>query len=321
MINRSRTLVLAASALVLAAGLAGCSTAAPSSPSKSATPTSDASSDKVALDPLQAYLMPDHPADAGLGEKYEQALKACMEEQGFEYTPMPDSSESDTTYINPPRDWIAEHGRGLVEHDIGIDFSIGDGDRDPNTAYLDSLSPAEKSAYDAAKYGKTASTDSQVDWKSLTWEERGCDGKAGHEVYPQLNKPRPAIIDDAQQFLTSLRTNPEVVALDDKVAACMNDAGYADAGRPRGGNESKGGVTGWTADYFEYRNSHSPLKADDPEVIKFKKLEIAEALADWDCKDKTDYDKHQVALYTHLEKDYIAEHKSELEEAKLWLNQ
>ncbi len=63
------------------------------------------------------------------------------------------------------------------------------------------------------------------------------------------------------------------------------------------------------------------LVTEDPAVVKLKGEEVARATADFDCAADMDYEPRLIATFTDLEQDFIAEHKSELEEAQLWLNQ
>ncbi|WP_337002857.1 MULTISPECIES: hypothetical protein [unclassified Microbacterium] len=93
-------------------------------------------------------------------------------------------------------------------------------------------------------------------------------------------------------------------------AKCFLDAGYPKDAR-----------AAFEARVQKYREDHPDATTEDAAVPTFRSEELAMALADSDCKDKVDYTQRTLRAMADLEKDYIADHKGELEEAKLWLAQ
>ena len=315
----SRTaLATTAAALLLASGLAGC-TATSTTDSPSAASQADAATSQ--LDPFSEYLSPDPALDAARQKQTEQAIQSCMKDEGFAYTIPPDVPNGSDKALT--REWVEENGTGNVELQLEIAANGGDdktlGTKDAATK---ELSASEANAYDAALYGKAGTVTDQAELDALTWKDHGCAGKAAHEVYPNDMKTQPPIIDDAQQFLSSLAQSPEITTITDDYKSCMSDAGYTVTMEGEDSFIEGGeGVDGDGTTIVDYLKSHPNATAKDPAVVKFKEAEIDQALSDWDCRQDVDYYKRYNAALAGPAKKYIAEHKGELEEAKLWLNQ
>ncbi|WP_337002861.1 MULTISPECIES: hypothetical protein [unclassified Microbacterium] len=319
MLLRSRTTLLAATALVLVAGLAGCSasgTTAGASPKPKSSHA--AKSAEVTIDPLSEYVQVDGVGTDGMKaemKKYGELVKQCMEEQGFEYTVVePATNDSGRgTNITPPRTWVEEHGYGVVETTFQSADNVSDNESDPNTIYTKSLSKAQQAAYDVAMNGKVSSG---ANADEISWQDKGCNGKASHEAFPHSEGTRPAILDDALTYRNSLITDPKITAIDDEWSACMSKAGFPGQEQRMMRKASED----FTATATKYKSAHPDTTSEDPEVVKMKADEITQALADWDCADQMHYDQRFFDTLAELEKDYIADHKAELDEAKLWLN-
>ena len=303
----TRPLAVALAITGLITSLAGCA-ASGSGPSPSISSAMPSADGEPQLDPLSEYLQPNGPSIDGDLAKMEQIVATCMKEQGFEYTPstigMPDTSARGTA-LTPTREWTAEHGYGEVEAAFQAPGSKPD--EDANTEYFASLSQAQQAAYSTALNGKDADNPD-----GLSWQDKGCQGKASHEVSPNAGTTPPPIYDDAQEFRNGLQHSPEVAAIDQDWAACMADAGYPD--------QTQRSLARNVGAASTYAAAHPDATSDDPGVVELKKDEIALALADWDCADTIDYDARLVKTLASLEKDYIAEHKAELEELKIWMN-
>ncbi|WP_337026571.1 hypothetical protein [Microbacterium sp. LB16] len=245
-----------------------------------------------------------------------------MTEQGFTYIPtgIPDTAAAGSGKAIT-REWVEEHGTGDVERQLEIAAKGGDDKAlDPSYVAYENLSAAEKSAFDTALNGKFAEATTPAEDDALTWKDRGCAGKAAHEVFPNYLKPQPPIIEDAQEFVASIARGPEITAINADYDKCMSDAGYTvtHEGQDSFVEPDHGSDSGTIAEYLK---AHPNATADDPTVIAFKKAEVEQALADWDCREDVDFYKRYNATMAALEKDYIADHKGELEEAKLWLAQ
>lgn len=316
----SRRLALTAGALLLATTvLAGCAAegstsksteaaaAAKPSPSASATPA------EVKASPLGEFLNGDFDSTEDF-TKREEAIATCMTEQGFEYTVTTMNLPTQTNIganlaraISPPREQVAEHGLGFAE--LKIPETVPQPDVDANTKYVDTLSAAQKDAYYRALNGKGVDTDVST----LTWEDKGCTGKAMHDLGGSREGTRPAILDDVYAFRKAEMTDPKAVALEAEWAACMAKAGYPDeTQRTHIGD-------GLLTEFGTYAMEHPQATRDDPKFAEFLKKDIALGLADWDCTDAMDYGPKIRKIQDDLENQFIKDHKGELEEAKIWL--
>lgn len=315
MISRSHTTALAITALVVIAGLAGCTATGMETTSDTSGPI-PGSSAGVVLDPLSEYLDPEQTADDSRIKKSEQVIKECMEEQGFEYTMVEPTSDGngEDQKTAPSREWVKQHGHGGVENTFrGVDASEQARVSDPNSAYVDGLPAAEADTYYAAMFGDPEST---FDSQTPDGRDAGCVAKANHDVPLIAQGTVPPIVDETREFRNSLRSDPRIVAIDKEWATSMAQSGYP--GRTQRLDDDGGDLA---KEVTEYASAHPQATLDDPKVAKMHAAEIAWALADWDCADQMHYEKRIYATLADLEKDYIAEHKGELEEAKLWLSQ
>ncbi|WP_337002852.1 MULTISPECIES: hypothetical protein [unclassified Microbacterium] len=308
MFSRSRSAVVAAGlALALGAGLVGCTSAA----SASSSSGSDTAATTFTPDPLTLYVtMEDATIDAKL-TALDQAVEQCMAAQGFEYTPDTAHAERAADTVDGPgailvhsREWVSDHGYGTVDGMFGAtaDGSSTDTEPDPNAAYKKTLSSDQRKAFDEALHGKAF-----VVTPDGSDAPQGCDGVADRQVLPE-DAPRPPIVDRAIAFRQSLHNDPSITALDDERLACLKDAGYPQPSLP-------------AEDAEAYQKAHPGANRDDPEVIDLKRAEVDTALADWDCAHKLDLEHRYLSALTALEQTYIVEHRTELEDAHLKLNQ
>ena len=169
----------------------------------------------------------------------EEAVVACMREEGFEYQPQDFSSQVDSgggeedsaLMQDSPEAYGEKYGYGVVrnyelyeEPNIGEDGGFsGPTFVDPNEDYVTSLSDSERDAYYEVLYGppqeeqnydETDSEGTQA-YYSPPLEEQGCQGKARLEVVGEDPSNDPEI----QQ------------ALDDVFSAQQDDARLKEAQR------------------------------------------------------------------------------------------
>lgn len=240
----------------------------------------------------------------------DQAVTQCMAGQGFEYTADTTDAELAADTIDGPgailvhsRRWMAEHGYGHVDGMFGASAAEpATKAPDPNAAYKKTLSPDQRKAFDEALHGKAF-----VVTPDGSDAPQGCDGKADQQVFPE-DAPRPSIVDRAIAFRQSLHNDPSITTLDDERLACLKDAGYPQPSLP-------------AEDAEAYQKAYPGANEDDPELVKLKRAEVDTALADWDCAHKLDLEHRYLSALTALEQTYIVEHRTELEQAHLWLNQ
>lgn len=304
---------ITAALLLLPVALAGCTGATSASDSASSS-TRAGKSTGVTIDPLAAML--EETGREARAQKEEQSIKSCMEAQGFEYS-LPELPGSDDASVTGSvlgairsREVAAQYGYGLTE-EAWDESDAADNHTDPNSLYQKSLSDSEQVAYWKALDGSTPPSDSSAPPEQASDSDfaASCTGKAQKASGPS-QEARPPIIDDANDFLLSLVTSPKITAIQDEVAQCMSDLGYSD-----------GYQHSLEDEIFAYAAEHPSATPNDPEVMRLKEKDIKTAVDEWDCQHKVDYFARGFAALADLEKDYIAEHKGELEEAQLWLNQ
>lgn len=211
--------------------------------------------------PIAEYLgMPDFsgdPADAqaqavAQERARQQAIAACMKEQGFEYVPM-DPSENmffgGEEGLEPGSDeWVAKYGFGITtmrfsQEQVGPDLightydEMFSPDDDPNHAILEAMSESERRAYQEALYGGD-DFGPQFD-ESLTEEEMeaqfeelgpeafmpgGCEGES------MANDPSQAFYfefnDELDDMWKRIQNDPRIVAAEEEIGRCVADKGH-----------------------------------------------------------------------------------------------
>ena len=306
MFHRSPT-AIAAGAIVLAlsGGLVGCTASA----SASSSPGSSTEAVAFTPDPLTQYVTMEDTTRAAKLAALDQAVTQCMAAQGFEYTPdraAPEPLDYDGagpgSILVHSREWVTEHGYGNVDQLFGAASTDLATDTDPNAAYKKTLSPDRRKAFDEALQGKAF-----VVTPDGSDAPQGCEGAAEKQVFPE-DASQPPIVDRAIAFRQSLHNDPSITALDDERLACLKDAGHPQPSLPEEDAEA-------------YQKAHPGADGDDPEVVDLKSTEVDTALADWDCAHKLDLGHRYLTALTALEQNYITEHRAELEDAHLRLNQ
>ncbi|WP_337002859.1 MULTISPECIES: hypothetical protein [unclassified Microbacterium] len=299
-IHVRKTLFATVAALAVAGGLAGCQS----------SPASDSASTGLDIDPLAVVSGYTGNSDE-VTKQQDQIITQCMQEQGFTYTPIDytsDGTSAASSWLSPSRETVTEHGYGIVEN--YVDFAADKPAPDANTDYYNGLSPAEQTAYDTALLGDFATEGSN---ERQSWEDQGCTGKAEHSIAEAKLNP-PAIIQQASDYRNTLGNDAKITAILNDWGTCMSDAGYPDEPRWGFGGTLDSKVGTFFAD-------HPDAPATDPAVVKLKAEEVTVALADLDCAEKVDFDRRYVDTMTALEKDFVNDHKAELDEAHIWAQQ
>jgi hypothetical protein len=180
--------------------------------------------------------------------KQQEAVRDCMVEQGFEYTPADNRAEFNTVEFDPDdEEWVKEHGFGISTgfgpggggFSVGAEVTRDEGD-DPNAAYRASLSPDQQAAYDKALYGRAQDIPSESGGDSAQPgviigssgpgdEPQGCFGKAfAQEGGPFQNRELGDAIQDLDQ---RIKGDERIVDANRDWAACMSEQGYTYASR------------------------------------------------------------------------------------------
>ena len=279
----------------------------------SSSPTPDASS--AGESPLTPYLSAIYGVDADptarnaqfaeRQKKTETLVAACMKEKGFDYTPVTDVGGFTSGEEQKPddREWVAQNGYGMLS-------SLGDStSTDPNADYVASLSESERNAFNEALWGQYATGEATGEFDP---EKAGCQGAAQAEA-GQLNPLESDEFADLRQAFQDLSAEvgalPEQQKADSDWSSCMADAGYPDL------KTQSDGLASISTRLGELYGDGSTTP-DESKIAEVKKVEIETALADFDCRAKTDYAERSKKAQWAAEEKFVAEHKSELEAAK-----
>ena len=274
-------------------------------------------------------------------KKTEQLVAECMKKEGFEYKPNTTTSVTvGGTEENPwkpdDREWVKQYGYGSVnfpgKDDAPVEEPTGTEQVDPNQEYLASLTEAEQQAYNEALYGGQAATaeptDAEPTDEAQTWDwtKQGCYGAAQHEVMgdqPYEKAEFKPLIDALQKFYEGLPTNTEYSALDSEWVACMDTAGHTGF---KTQSEASNSIYDLVNKYYEEAypaDGGEETEMDpnlgtlkDPAFAEIGKKEVELALADLDCREKTDYRNRQLTIQFKLEDQFISDHKAELDALK-----
>jgi hypothetical protein len=141
------------------------------------------------------------------------------------------------------------------------------------------------------------------------WKTAGCQGSAQHEiqgdnVYDDV-KYKP-LLDDMSAIYDKVLKAPAVTKLDGKWSACMADAGYTGLSTK---DDAMNQVNDESNAYYETLTG----EADPAKLAEIRENEIAIALADFTCSKKLDYEHTRLAVQFDLERQFITDHKSELD--------
>ncbi len=179
----------------------------------------------------------------------EQKVAACMAEEGFEYTPV-DQSQFTETATNGEElpyfsdEWVAKYGFGITtqrfsqsmlnDELVGYDDSMvvsteSEAIEDPNSEYLESLSPAEQEAYYAALYGDQPEFDENATEEEMNkayenFVPTGCQNTAWEDLNPSQNFYQE-FSDDLDDMYQRIEADPAVTKYRDEVTACVAEEG------------------------------------------------------------------------------------------------
>lgn len=205
------------------------------------TSTDDASTDGASTDDASAdeaddaYLESDSPLAAYMGfdfndsdamveaqRQIDETVAECMRAQGFEYE-LSATARSETFEDRgsmSDTEFAAEHGYGLADSmlEYAERFTA---EADPNMAMVQAMSDTERAAWEAAMYGQPLE---DVESASVG-PPGGCFGDAQTEVFGDFavfQQLQPALVTMQEE----IEADPRVVAISERWASCMNDAGY-----------------------------------------------------------------------------------------------
>lgn len=273
----------------------------------------------------------------------EELTATCMKEAGFEYTPDVNNGGTitgdDGLWQPDSREWVAQYGFGVFNNPYA-DQQIGDGEEyvNPNQDYVSSLSESEQSAFYSTLSGESPTeeqaNDPDFDWSAL---DRGCQGEANDQVsnssrQQELYAEYEPLLQRVNDLYSTMQSSAEMKDLDGAWATCMSDAGQS--GYTRQSEPSEKLYEAQNAFYeeqntasenFDFENATSAeieafyAETDPTSTPEWKQQaedEIEIALADFDCRTKTDYANKSLRLQFDAEEKFIADNKSELDAFK-----
>lgn len=327
---------LAAAALAAALILTGCS----GDPEPEPTPEPSAG-------PLET-LFQDYLAEWSNEDvtrqltRLEEAIAACMAEQGFSYTPVDYSAVeidflgSDLGVEPGTLEFAQRYGYGLTTDPWGTE-EIAEEVQDPNVEYVAAMSAAEQEAYYTALYGERYAEQGALgppnDDEAIadySWEDAGCTGLAQQQLLTGQETDDEEFLGLQQamaEMMESAMRDPRLDRANADWAACMTDAGYpgwsavGDAEAAIGAEveavraEAAQGVPG---------RPGPPGMADPSEIEaavaeqldQITPREIETAVADLTCQSEVGYDALRSEIDAEYQREFLAENLEEIQE---WL--
>ena len=326
----SKLFLAGLSAALAATSLTGCANSTTQDPVDDKVPHT--ATDPLPLDPYRVIADQTQGYDAEKAyadhQRFQEVIRGCMKEQGFEYFPAPSTLEDFQTpgrhVPDEPASWAGglvpgtleyaeRYGFGIVEslsQPLGPDPEKGEVPPD-EAAYWDSLSESDIEAHYIALHGRdngmTPDADGIFTWH---WTKAGCEGKAVHKVYGEVTYPEDD--PDFADLVSALWDNEPNMDNDDAYAAlqgdwsdCMEKAGYQFPDRPGAAlalwDEKPGSLDG-----------DGPPEPS-PEIDAFHQREIAAAVTDATCAQQIDYDQRLLDLTHAFEQRFVEEHRKELD--------
>lgn len=253
--------------------------------------------------------------------KSEEIVAQCMKEQGFEYQPNVQSASisfgDDGLWKPDDREWVSQYGYGMVASPMSEQPTDQEVYEDPNQDYINSLSASEQTAYWEALYGPQPTEEELSDDGSYEydWTTAGCQGQAQHETQndPMQDEQFASLNEALTTFYSDMSTAPGLTAVHQKWSSCMADAGYSGFSTQP---DAQSSISEKLSKYYENLSPDAASNSDDPELKQLGEEEIALALADLDCREKTNFTAESQKVQFELEREFIAAHKAELEALK-----
>jgi hypothetical protein len=259
-----------------------------------------------------------------------------MKTAGFEYVAVPPEQRSKSKFADafnlPPDKFAEQYGYGIST----IDWSkaaAGDDASDPNKKIRNALTPSAQKAYDEALNGKGGGNGMAVAIPmdgSGKPQDVGCRGKAFSEAYGDPSKQQDdfkkfdALFKDLEALNKRIDNDQQVVDATKAWSDCLADAGHPGFTKLEQARDSiqkkLDALTGNKPNEPGKANGPSTTitgppsfdKVDAAKLGDLRKAETALAVADQKCK-ATAYDAPYKKVQYELEKEFVAQHKAELE--------
>lgn len=273
--------------------------------------------------------------------KVQQAVADCMKQEGFEYIAQDPaafmgSSTFDEDIAFDSKEWAEKYGFGMSTT-FGSDGFAGPGTTpptDPNQAYVESLSEAERAAYHKALYGEVPAFDptSASTTAMAAFEPSGCDGEArratdtSQAFYSEFG-------DEMQEIYEGIQNDPAIVAALGKWTSCMAEAGYEydtpdqmyqEAGGKMEGFYGMGELGASVATVLADGQAASepgdatgitspePPPIDEEKLAEVQAWEKKVAVANWECS--RDLNRVQQEVSAEREQEFIDANRARIDE-------
>jgi hypothetical protein len=321
-IRRTPAALSALTAVVLA--LTGCSG------------SDDAAAEAESESPLAEYLDAVYGGDLSPEEQerqfaeqqaqQEELVAACMQEQGFEYTPADPSSSfvsGDGTEWEPDeREWVDQYGYGAVRTPFTEEGAPEEEYVDPNADYVASLSESEQTAFYEALYGPQPTEEELGEDGSFEydWTTAGCQGAAQHEVagedLSQSDEFRP-LFDAINEFYEGMPSFAGLAELEAEWSECMDAAGEGGFATQADAQNSIYEQLDEIYGGMEVTEDGAPVGEPDQAALDaLAEREVELALVDLQCREETDYRDRFTSITHEAEQQFVDDHRSELEALK-----
>jgi len=233
----------------------------------------------------------------------QDAIAACMAEQGFEYVP----AELDRGSVTVPDPDVPQEGtRAYVER---YGYGITDAPGRPGeymttgrTNGYEEMTPEGQAAYDAALHGTRVGVVQHADGSESSDTEGGCFEAA------RLGTTDPAAIafeSEAMAYLTKMDEDGSFDAIDAAWSRCMAEHGY-DHASPRAAYLA---VSDASLDIALDENYVQDATAAD----EVRELEMRTAAADMQCQVDTGYAQAWTELSHAYQQRFLDTHAAEVE--------
>ncbi|WP_298459007.1 hypothetical protein [uncultured Cellulomonas sp.] len=333
---KRRTPRVAAALAVLMLTLAGCGSGGADAPGDG----DDGAAPEVELGPLEEYFQQaygEYDEDQANRDmlRLEEAIAACMAEQGFDYTPMDVASQAGTSMSSDDldvewgtREFAEQYGYGITTNPFGDLEEAAPQEEfvDPNADYVEAMSESEREAFYVALSGDQVMPEGDEEFV-YDWEQSGCQGRAQHEVY-EGGQSDPAIAsleEEMNSVWQRTQEDPRVAEATTTWVSCMGDAGITgltsvEEASMRISDKSNAvfeevyNAAPTTEDQVPSEEDMAALEAEVQERIgELTDEEIATAVADAECREEIGYDDTMREVGVELQQEFVDTHREELD--------
>ena len=274
----------------------------------------------------------------------EELVAQCMTEEGFEYTPNVQNvsfSMGSADEWNPDsREWVSQYGYGMINYPGQEDMESGSETEyvDVNADYVASLPESEQTAFYEALNGPFLDADEMpADGEMMEWDwtTAGCYGWASHEIDGDdagTAEEHQPLMDSMNTLYEDMMSSPELTEADAEWSTCMADAGHpgfsVQLDAQNSISDKMNSIYESTSAAYEDGSTGTSATAapgssgmDETALAELGEEEIELALADLDCREKTNYRDAMESVQFDLEQQFIDDHKAELEAFRADLEQ